>query len=102
MNLKHNKIMKNKQCLVASIMFAMRITIVQIVISIVFVTSLCAKEVKSQNVLQKKFTISVQNKEIRKVIREVQNQTKVPFTFSPNAINADRLISYSAVQKTIE
>jgi TonB-linked SusC/RagA family outer membrane protein len=94
--------MKNKQCLVASIMFAMRITIVQIVISIVFVTSLCAKEVKSQNVLQKKFTISVQNKEIRKVIREVQNQTKVPFTFSPNAINADRLISYSAVQKTIE
>jgi TonB-linked SusC/RagA family outer membrane protein len=102
MNLKHNKIMKNKQCLVASIMFAMRITIVQIVISIVFVTSLCAKEVKSQNVLQKKFTLSVQNKEIRKVIREVQNQTKVQFTFSPNAINADRLISYSAIQKTIE
>lgn len=94
--------MKNKQCLVASIMFAMRITIVQIVVSIVFVTSLCAKEVKSQNVLQKKFTISVQNKEIKKVIREIEKQTKVQFTFSPNAINADRLISYSAIQKTIE
>jgi TonB-linked SusC/RagA family outer membrane protein len=94
--------MKNKQCLVASIMFAMRITIVQIVVSIVFVTSLCAKEVKSQNVLQKKFTLSVQNKEIKKVIREIEKQTKVQFTFSPNAINADRLISYSAIQKTIE
>ncbi|HEY9364399.1 MAG TPA: TonB-dependent receptor [Chitinophagaceae bacterium] len=94
--------MKNKQCLVASIMFAMRVTIVQIVVSIVFVTSLCAKEVKSQNVLQKKFTISVQNKQIKKVIREIEKQTKVQFTFSPNAINADRLISYSAIQKTIE
>ena len=102
MNLKHNKIMKNKQCFVASITFAMRITIVQIVFSIVFVSSLYAKDAESQGVLQKKFTISVENKQIKKVIHEIEKQTKVQFTFSPNAINADRLVSYSAVQKTIK
>ncbi len=94
--------MKIKQCLVASIMLAMRITIVQLVVSVAFVSSLYANEAKSQNVLQKKFTLSVQNKEIKKVIHEIEKQTRVKFTFSPNAINADRLVSYSAIQKTIE
>jgi TonB-linked SusC/RagA family outer membrane protein len=98
---KHNKIMKNKQRLVASMIFAMRLTIAQIILTIVFVSSLYAKEAKSQNVLQKTFTISVENKPLSKIIREIQKQTNVKFSFSTNAINAERTVSYSADKKMI-
>lgn len=90
--------MKNKQRLVASILFAMRIAIAQVAISVVFISSLYAKEANSQNILQKTFSISADNKELKSVIFEIQKQTKVKFSFSPDAINASRLITYSARQ----
>ncbi|MGB3006132.1 MAG: SusC/RagA family TonB-linked outer membrane protein, partial [Chitinophagaceae bacterium] len=93
--------MKNKQRLVASILIAMRITIAQMAITIVFASSLYAKEVKSQNILEKKFSISVENKQLKKVISEIQKQTKVKFSFSANAIDAERMISFSALEKKI-
>lgn len=93
--------MKNKQRLVASILIAMRISLVQIVIIAVCASSLYAKEAKSQVVLQKTFSLVVQNQPLSKVIRDVQKQTKVKFTFSPSTINTGKLITYSAYQKTI-
>ncbi|MBS1654031.1 MAG: SusC/RagA family TonB-linked outer membrane protein [Bacteroidetes bacterium] len=93
--------MKNKQRLVASILLAMRITIAQIAITIVFASSLYAKEANSQNVLQKTFTLSVENKQLRKVITEIQKQTGVHFSYSSNAIDAGRPLSFAANNKTI-
>ena len=93
--------MKNKQRLVAPTLFVMRITVAQIALSIVFVSSLYAREARGQSILDKSFTLSVQNVQLKKVISSIQKQTKVKFTFSTNAINADRPISYSASQKKI-
>jgi TonB-linked SusC/RagA family outer membrane protein len=93
--------MKNKQRLVASMTFAMRLTIAQIILAIVFVTSLYAKEAKGQSILQKKFSLSVENKPLSTVISEIQKQTKIDFSFSANAINAARMVSYKADKKMI-
>ncbi len=93
--------MKLKQHLVASTLFAMRITMAQIFLTIVFTCNLYAKEAKSQKVLQKSFTISVQNVPLQKVIFSIQKKTNVKFTFSANVINAERLITYTAHDKKI-
>ncbi|MEO5564737.1 MAG: TonB-dependent receptor plug domain-containing protein, partial [Chitinophagaceae bacterium] len=79
----------------------MRITLAQIALSAVFVTTLYAKEGIGQSILDKSFTISVENVQLKKVFSTIQKQTKVKFTFSTNAINAERSITYSAQEKKI-
>jgi TonB-linked SusC/RagA family outer membrane protein len=98
---KLHKIMKNKHQTVAAILLVMRITFVQIILSAVCITSLNATEANSQSVLDKPFTISVENMQLKKVISSIQKQTKVKFTFSTNAINAERMVTYSARGKKI-
>lgn len=93
--------MKKEQLLVASIMTAMKITFIQLVISIMFAGTLFANEAKSQSILQKSFSINVEKVELKKVINEVQKQTNVKFSFSPNAINTNRIMDYHANPKTI-
>jgi TonB-linked SusC/RagA family outer membrane protein len=93
--------MKNKQQLVAAIKFAMRMTIAQITFTALFTCSLYAKEANSQNILEKSFNLTVNNTPLKKVITEIQRQTRVKFTFSSNAINADRRITYSVRDKKI-
>lgn len=88
--------MKNKQRLVAPILLVMKLTFIQIALSVVFLTTLHAKEVNAQSILDKSFSISVQNVQLKKVISSIQKQTKVKFTFSTNAIKAQRTLTYSA------
>ena len=66
--------MKNRQQLVAVILFAMRFTIAQIAITIVFISSLYAKEAHSQEILNKTFSLSVENKQLKKIISDIQDR----------------------------
>lgn len=93
--------MKNKQRIVASIVIVMRITAVQIAFSIAFAGYLYANEASSQTVLQKSFSLSVENVQLKKIITAIQAQTKVKFSFSTNTIKAEKLISYSVKDKKI-
>jgi len=93
--------MKNKQQIVASTMLLMRILVMQITLSVGFAFSLYAGDVKSQDVLDRKITLSVQNEELQKVISVIQKRGGVKFSFSANAIKAGRLVTYSAVKKTL-
>lgn len=93
--------MKNRQQMVAATLLVMRVTLAQIVLSAIFFTSLYAKEAHSQSILDKSFSISVENVQLKKLISSIQKQTKVKFTFSANAINAGRSITYSAQEKKI-
>ena len=93
--------MKKQQQLVATIMTAMKITFIQLVISIIFAGTLFANEAKSQSILQKSFSLNLEKVELKKVINEVQKQTSVKFSFSPNAINTNRIMSYYANPKTV-
>jgi TonB-linked SusC/RagA family outer membrane protein len=100
-NKKLHKIMKNRQRLVASTLLVMRISLAQIAFSAVFFTSLYARETSAQSILDKSFSISVENMQLKKVISSIQRQTKVKFTFSDNAIRAGRIVSYIAEEKKI-
>lgn len=93
--------MKKRQRLVAVFKIAMRITIVQIALAGLFACSLFAKEANGQDVLNRPFNLTANNITLKKVITEIQRQTDVKFTFSSNAINAERIISYSALDKKI-
>ncbi len=93
--------MKKKQQLVASIMKAMKITFIQLVISIIFAGTLFANEAKSQEILEKSFSIKVEKVELKKVINEIQKQTNVRFSFSSNSVNSNKIISYNVASKTV-
>lgn len=93
--------MKKKQRRVAAIKIAMRITFFHLTFTTLFVCSLHANEASSQDVLDKAFDLEVENTPLKKVFVEIQRQTNVKFTFSANAINADRTISYAAKDKKI-
>lgn len=93
--------MKNKQRLVASICFAMRISIAQVALVLITMSSLYANEVNGQEVLTRKFTLNIKNKPLTEVIGAIQNQTKVPFSYSVNAIDANRQFSISAKNQSI-
>ncbi len=62
--------MKNKQLVVAS-RLAVRITIVQIAITIVFASSLYAKEANNKNITNKTFTLSAKEGGFKKVVSEL-------------------------------
>lgn len=93
--------MNKRQPFVATIMKAMKITIIQLLISVIFAGTLFASEAKSQVILQKTFSLSLEKVELKAVINEIQKQTSVKFTFSSNSINSSRIISYKANSRTI-
>lgn len=93
--------MKITQRLVASMMLAMRLTITQLIIAAAFMSGLYAKDAKSQAFLEKTFSINVENVHLKQVISSIQKQTKVRFTYSANAINVDRIMSYVVQQKKL-
>ncbi len=97
---KLNEIMKKKQ-LVAAILLTMRITIVQMTLAFIFASSLYANETSGQGILDKKVSISAENLTLSKVLLKVQKQTGVKFLYSPNTIEADRKISFTAVDKKL-
>lgn len=94
--------MKNWQHIVASICLIMRISITHIVLLLVSISSLSAHEANGQNVLERKFTLDIKNRPLSKIIVDIQNQTKVSFSYSKNAIQADRLLSLTAKDLTLE
>lgn len=93
--------MKKRQRLVAVFKIAMRITIVQITLTALFACSVYAKEANGQDVLDRSFSLSANKITLKKAITEIQRQTNVKFTFSSNAIDAERTISYPARDKKI-
>ncbi len=77
--------MKKKQ-FIALILLAMKITIVQITLAVVFTCSVYAHKAVGQAVVNQAVTISAENIKIRKLISSIQQQTGVRFLYSPNAI----------------
>jgi len=84
--------MKKKQ-LVATILLAMRITILQIALITTFACSLYANHTTAQDILDKPVTISADNLAVHKLIAKVRQQTGVKFIYSSNTLAADRKVS---------
>jgi len=79
----------------------MKITTIQLLLLISCVISVYAKNLKAQEILEKKITVNVQNQELRKVIVMIEKQTNVKFVYSPSAINVTEKITYHSKSSTI-
>ncbi|HMH22544.1 MAG TPA: TonB-dependent receptor [Puia sp.] len=71
----------------------MRITSLQIILTTLFSVSLYAKEVRSQTVLEKVINISVNKKEVKKVLLSITGQTGVKFIYSSDMVDIRKKIS---------
>jgi len=86
----------NKKRFVALIKTAMRVTMAQVFLGIVFTCSSFAKNVRGQEILNKEISINIRQGKIKTVLSQLQNLTKVNFIYSATVIGAERKISVEA------
>lgn len=79
----------------------MKIGLSQVLIAIGFACVAYASETKAQEVLDKTVTISSDQVEIKKILEEIESQTKVQFVYSSRAIKAGRKISMHVQNKRL-
>jgi hypothetical protein len=90
-----------KKLLAALTQLAMRLMIIQVLV-LVSVLASYATGARGQEALNKRFSISVRNTELKAVLEKIQAVTDVKFVFSPSIINVKRKLSFSLQEKTIE
>ncbi len=79
------------------ILNAMRITISQLVLSILFVGVSFAHNGYSQDVLTQKITIKATEQAFKDVLVQIEKSVEIRFIYSPNLIKSDRKISINSV-----
>lgn len=90
-----------KKRFIASLLLAMKITILQITLATVFACSIYANPTLAQEALDKPITITVKEMPLVKVLSRIQKQIGAKFLFSPEGIQADRKISCSVNDKKL-
>ena len=90
-----------KKRFIASLLLAMKITILQITLATVFACSIYANPTLAQEALNKPVTLTVREVAIAKVLSRIQKQTGAKFLFSLEGIQADRKISCSVNDKKL-
>jgi TonB-linked SusC/RagA family outer membrane protein len=83
--------MKKKR-FVALLKTTMRITLFQTIIAVTFTCATLARHVDAQ-ILDKQITLSVNESEVKNVLRQIQKQAHVKFVYSATVIDANRRIS---------
>lgn len=79
----------------------MRISVSQIFLVILFTCSTFAKKVEAQGILNKEISINITEGKIKQILKEIQNQTKVKFIYSPSVIKSERIVSLNVVNKRL-
>lgn len=92
--------MKKKR-FVALIKTAMRVSMTQIFLGILFTCTSFAKNVRGQEILNKEISINISQEKIKQILAEIQNLTKVNFIYSSTTIRAERKISVNASNKRL-
>ncbi|MGY0040367.1 TonB-dependent receptor plug domain-containing protein [Pedobacter sp. NJ-S-72] len=92
--------MKKKR-FVALIKTAMRISMTQIFLGILFTCTSFAKNVTGQEILNKEISININQGQIKQILNEIQQLTSVNFVYSSTVIKAQRKITVNAVNKRL-
>lgn len=71
----------------------MKIILTQALVLTVFAVCTIASDLKGQEVLKSKLSIKAHQKEIKKVLSEIERKTQVRFTYSSAIVNVNRQIS---------
>jgi len=93
--------MKKNQ-LISLAKFAMRNSIYQILVILIFTCGAFAKDVEAQDFLNKHISIKADRLDIKSIIEKAENLTNVKFVYSPKLINSDRKISINIVNQKLK
>jgi hypothetical protein len=83
--------MKKKR-LLALMLTAMRISVIQIFIAILLTCSSFAKDATAQEILDRPVSVHISAGNIKQVLSTIQVEAKVNFVYSASVIKAERMI----------
>src|SRR5688572_30208460 len=79
--------------------FIMRITFTQMLIMILMTSLGSAAHLSSraQEILERKVSLDIEDKEIKAVLSEIEEQTSVRFTYRPEVVNSSKKITLKVI-----
>lgn len=80
---------------------AMRISLYQLLIALIFATVSAAGTVGAQDILNQKITIQVSNLEMKTVLTKLNKLTQLRFTYSSSLIKSQRKVSINAIDRPL-
>ena len=80
----------------------MRISVTQLCLAILFVGLSYAKDSFSQEMLEKRITLRVEEKSIKSILTQIENETNLKFVYSPAAIDAQRKVSINVQNQSLK
>lgn len=80
----------------------MRISTIQICLAIMCVGLTYAKDLHAQELLDKQISLRIEEKTIKSVLTQIENETKISFVYSPAAIDANRKVSLNAQNQPLK
>ena len=83
----------------AFLLKAMRMTVTQLAMLILFCGLASARDTKAQEVLNTTISLKIEAVEIKRVFSTIEKQAGVKFVYSPNAIRADQKVSLATTNK---
>jgi TonB-linked SusC/RagA family outer membrane protein len=99
---KQVKLMKKKLQLQQKLFQFMKLTLVQLCITIIFVGVSFARDVSAQETLSRKVSLRVENVDILNTLNNIEKQADVKFTYRDNLIDNSRRVSLNLVNETLE
>ena len=93
--------MKKRRQFIAKFATIMKISFLQLVISVVATAYTYGNVVNAQELLLQRVSIKVERKEIRAVLAELESAAKVKFVYSDQLVPVDRKVSLSVTDKTL-
>ena len=91
---------KNK--LISLAIYAMRVSIYQLLAITIFTCSALAKNADAQDFLNKQISIKADQTDIKTIIEKTEFLAKVKFVYSPQLINSDRKVSINVVNQKLK
>lgn len=71
----------------------MRISLIQFLLIAVFATLVSAAEIKGQEVLERKISLDISQKEVRNVLKEIESQAQVTFSYRTKTIRSSEKVT---------
>lgn len=82
-------------------LFLVKVTLIQTFLTLAITAASFANNVKGQNVLDKKITISIKNENLRAVLRKIGQEADIKFSYTRNTVPEDERVSLSAKEETL-
>jgi len=80
---------------------AMRITIMQLMLSAAFCGITLARNASAQELLNKEISLKIESSEVKSILSQIEKQANVRFVYSTNSIQARKKVSVSATNSKL-